>query len=65
MRKLRGSLHVMDIREFSIDGRGMRGRRAFRNISGIHSSHFIPVAALERGGGRFNDDNGTAKSHTP
>jgi circadian clock protein KaiC len=39
--KMRGSPHDKEIREFTIDGRGMHLGRAFRNVSGIISG--IPV----------------------
>ncbi len=56
--KMRGSMHDKDIREFTIDGRGMHVGNPLRNISGILSGHFSYVAPgeIERMEGLFTDD---------
>ena len=38
--KMRGSYHQKEIREFSIDGSGLRIGKPFRNIFGIISGNF-------------------------
>jgi circadian clock protein KaiC len=45
--KMRGSTHEKNIREFTIDGKGMHVGKPFRNISGILSGHFIHLPAGE------------------
>lgn len=67
MPKLRGSMHDKDILEFTIDVRGARIGRAFGSSGGIGSGNFIHAAAPapQRRDSRLNNDNGTAKSHTP
>lgn len=53
--KMRGSQHDKDIREFSIDGRGMHIGKAFRNVSGILSGNPVFQASeLEQLQGMFN-----------
>jgi circadian clock protein KaiC len=42
--KMRGSPHVKEIREFSIDGSGMHIGKAFRNVNGIISGHPVHLA---------------------
>lgn len=42
--KMRGSLHDKDIREFTIDGKGMHVGEPFHEVSGILSGHFRRVA---------------------
>lgn len=56
--KMRGSIHDKEIREFSIDSKGMHIGRPFRNISGILSGQFTHVSPseLERLGAMFRDD---------
>jgi circadian clock protein KaiC len=58
--KMRGSAHEKEIREFTIDGRGMHIGRPFRNIFGILSGNFSHVAPgeLERIDGLFRDEGG-------
>lgn len=45
--KMRGSMHEKDIREFTIDGRGMHIGKPFRNVTGILSGHFTYMASGE------------------
>jgi circadian clock protein KaiC len=45
--KMRGSAHDKDIREFTIDGRGMHVGKPFRTITGILSGHFLHLAPAE------------------
>ncbi len=58
--KMRGSHHDKEIREFTIDGRGMHIGQAFRNIFGILSGNFTRVSPgeLERLDELFRDDDG-------
>jgi circadian clock protein KaiC len=58
--KMRGSMHDKDIREFTIDGRGMHIGRAFRSISGILSGNLSHVATseIERLDHLFPEDDG-------
>lgn len=54
--KMRGSLHNKDIREFSIDEKGMHIGKPFNNITGILSGHptnMIPEE-IDRIGGMFS-----------
>ena len=43
--KMRGSLHDKEIREFTIDGRGMHIGASFREVSGILSGQFRHIGA--------------------
>jgi circadian clock protein KaiC len=45
--KMRGSRHDKDIREFTIDGRGMHVGRPLRNVSGILSGRFTHATPSE------------------
>jgi circadian clock protein KaiC len=45
--KMRGSHHDKDIREFTIDGRGMHIGNPYRNVTGILSGNFRHVSADE------------------
>lgn len=45
--KMRGSTHGKEIREFTIDGRGMHIGQAFRNVTGIISGNPVYLAANE------------------
>ncbi len=56
--KMRGSQHDKDIREFTIDGRGMHIGKPFRNIVGILSGHPIhsEPAEIERLNDLFRDE---------
>jgi circadian clock protein KaiC len=45
--KMRGSMHDKDIREFTIDGKGLHIGNPFRNISGILSGNFNHIALQE------------------
>jgi circadian clock protein KaiC len=45
--KMRGSMHGKDIREFNIDGKGMRIGKSSSNITGILSGHPIFAATEE------------------
>ncbi|HEX5271777.1 MAG TPA: ATPase domain-containing protein [Gemmataceae bacterium] len=60
--KMRGSMHDKDIREFTIDNKGMHVGKPFRSISGILSGHFTHVAPgeVERMEGMFKDEPGGA-----
>lgn len=57
--KMRGSLHDKEIREFTIDGRGMHIGKPFRNVSGILSGQFSyrDKNELDRLTGLFQDDS--------
>jgi len=56
--KMRGSTHEKNIREFTIDHKGMHVGKPFRNISGILSGHFmhLPPGEIERLRELFKDD---------
>ncbi len=56
--KMRGSTHEKNIREFTIDGKGMHIGKPFRNISGILSGHFIhrPQDEMDRLREMFKED---------
>ena len=56
--KMRGSYHDKEIREFTIDGRGLHVGRPFRNIFGILSGQFmrVPHGEPERPGDRSAAD---------
>lgn len=45
--KMRGSMHDKEIREFSIDGKGMHIGKPFRNISGILSGNIMHATSNE------------------
>lgn len=55
--KMRGSMHDKEIREFSIDPRGMHIGKSFRNISGILSGNFTYVtpSEIDRMSGLFKE----------
>ena len=55
--KMRGSMHDKEIREFSIDNRGMHIGKPFRDISGILSGNFTRLVPdeLSRLSGLFKD----------
>ena len=42
--KMRGSVHDKEIREFTIDGQGMHIGGPFREVTGILSGQFRPLA---------------------
>lgn len=56
--KMRGSMHDKEIREFTIDDKGMHISKPFRNISGILSGNFVHLAPAEidRVSNLFTDD---------
>jgi circadian clock protein KaiC len=56
--KMRGSMHDKDIREFTIDNRGMHIGRPFRQVTGILSGNPIHIAPgeIDRMNQLFNDD---------
>ena len=56
--KMRGSLHDKDIREFTIDHRGMHIGAPFREVSGILSGHFQRIGAPESNGSPGPDHQG-------
>ena len=58
--KMRGSQHEKEIREFSIDSRGMHIGKAFRNIGGILTGNPVKAAPeeLEQLGRLFTDGEG-------
>lgn len=60
--KMRGSPHDKEIREFTIDGKGMHIGEAFRNVSGILSGNprHLPDDELTRMSGMFHRDNTAA-----
>jgi circadian clock protein KaiC len=45
--KMRGSMHDKDIREFSIDGKGMHIGKPFRNVTGILAGSPVYIAQNE------------------
>ena len=45
--KMRGSWHEKDIREYTIDGKGMHIGNPFRGVSGILSGNPVQAAADE------------------
>ena len=53
--KMRGSMHDKDIREYTIDGKGMHIGAQFRNVAGILAGHPVQVSQhdIERLGGMF------------
>jgi len=56
--KMRGSMHDKDIREFTIDNRGMHIGRPFRQVTGILSGNPIHIAPgeIDRMNQLFNDE---------
>lgn len=58
--KMRGSMHDKNIREFSIDGRGMHIGKAFNNVTGILVGNptYISQSEIERVSNLFQDDPG-------
>ncbi len=56
--KMRGSFHDKDIREFSIDGRGMHIGKPFRNVTGILAGNpcYIESSEIERFTGMFTKE---------
>jgi circadian clock protein KaiC len=56
--KMRGSGHDKDIREFTIDGRGMRIGRPFHRVAGILSGspRYVPPSEIERLGEMFDQE---------
>jgi circadian clock protein KaiC len=55
--KMRGSMHNKDIREFTIDNRGMHIGDAFRNVVGILAGNpqHLPPAEIDRLGNLFKE----------
>lgn len=55
--KMRGSMHDKDIREFTIDGKGMHIGKLFRNVTGIIAGTPVYAASgeAERIGGLFEE----------
>jgi circadian clock protein KaiC len=55
--KMRGSMHEKEIREFTIDAKGMHVGKAFRGVSGILSGHpqHISTEELSRISALFSD----------
>jgi circadian clock protein KaiC len=55
--KMRGSMHDKDIREFSIDGKGMHIGKPFRNVIGIlaGSPTFVGETEVDRLTGLFEE----------
>ncbi|MCB8985910.1 MAG: circadian clock protein KaiC [Ardenticatenaceae bacterium] len=58
--KMRGSMHDKEIREFTIDGRGMHIGKAFKNITGILVGNpvSIPPNEMDRISTLFQDQQG-------
>jgi circadian clock protein KaiC len=56
--KMRGSMHDKEIREFTIDGRGMHIGKAFKNVTGILIGNpvYTSQSEIERISGLFQDD---------
>jgi circadian clock protein KaiC len=61
--KMRGSRHDKDIREFSIDEKGMHIGNAFKNVTGILSGHprHVPTHEVNRLTGLFPGDPDTTE----
>lgn len=61
--KMRGSMHDKDIREFSIDGKGMHIGKPFRNITGILSGmpQHTKSDEIERISDLFAEEGGRAQ----
>lgn len=57
--KMRGSQHDKNIREFTIDGRGMHIHESFRNVAGILAGHpmHLPPSEMQRLSGMFKDED--------
>ncbi|MBF0416325.1 MAG: hypothetical protein HQL73_05180 [Magnetococcales bacterium] len=55
--KMRGSMHEKDIREFTIDGKGMHIDKPFRNIVGILTGkpEYLNVESADRLSGMFRE----------
>jgi circadian clock protein KaiC len=55
--KMRGSQHDKEIREFTIDDRGMHIGKPFRNVSGILAGHpaHLPEGEIEKVAQLFRD----------
>lgn len=58
--KMRGSMHDKEIREFSIDGRGMHVGKPFRNVTGILAGQpqYVASGEVERVSALFKEDDG-------
>lgn len=58
--KMRGSMHDKEIREFTIDGKGMHIGKPFRNVTGILAGRPVYAAPseIERIGGMFEEEGG-------
>ena len=56
--KMRGSMHDKDIREFSIDGKGMHIGKPFRNVTGILAGTpmYVAQSEVDRLRGLFDED---------
>jgi len=56
--KMRGSRHDKDIREYTIDGKGMHIGKPFRNVTGIleGSPRYVAPAEMERIAALFEPD---------
>ena len=55
--KMRGSMHDKEIREFTIDGKGLHIGKAFSNITGILAGQptYVTPGEIERMSGLFNE----------
>jgi len=58
--KMRGSFHDKNIVEYTIDNKGMKMGKAFRNVSGILTGYPVnaPADELERLSGMFDPESG-------
>jgi circadian clock protein KaiC len=56
--KMRGSMHNKDIREFTIDQKGMHIGKPFREVSGILSGNVMRLTPdeMDRVKGMFKED---------
>lgn len=57
--KMRGSMHDKDIREFSIDGKGMHIDKPFRNVTGILAGTpmYVAQSEVDRLRGLFDEES--------
>lgn len=65
--KMRGSVHDKQIREFTIDQRGMHLARPFRHVTGILAGHPVHIAPsdVERVWSLFEEENSARQDTIP
>ncbi len=63
--KMRGSAHAKEIREYTIDGKGMHIKNQFRNVAGILAGNPQTVSAseIERVSEMFTDEGMSEERH--